>query len=88
MVFFFIGIMRKRNLNASYMMRSALKVAVDGCTLPGTMMGTELTLLYLKQWRKEYSALCFGILSLLFSMLELHRIDAAKAQFRTESEIR
>jgi hypothetical protein len=78
--------MRKRNSRASHMMRSAFKVAVDGCTLPGTMMGTELTLLYLKQWRKEYSALCFGILSLLFSMLELNRMDAAKNQFATESE--
>lgn len=69
------------------MMRSALKVAVDGCTLPGTMMGTELTLLYLKQWRKEYSTLCFGVLSLLFSMLEVNSVDASKSQVLTEAEI-
>jgi hypothetical protein len=48
-----------------------IRTAVDGCILPGTMMGTELTWLYLQQWRKEYSTVCFTIVSILFSNLDM-----------------
>ena len=51
--------------------KSFVRIAVDGCLLPGTMMGTELTWLYVLKWKREASALCIGLLSLIYTTIDL-----------------
>jgi hypothetical protein len=67
-------------------MKLVLKVTVDACILPGTMMGTELTLLYFKQWRRDYSALCLALLSLTFSLADVTFNSSLLSQTMAENE--
>jgi hypothetical protein len=45
--------------------KPVLRIVMDACFLPGTSNGTEILWLYLIQWNKKFSALCFIILSTL-----------------------
>jgi hypothetical protein len=50
-------------------LKSVVRTAVDGCFLPGTMMGTELMLLWLIKMKKEISTVGLAVLSIFFSNL-------------------
>ncbi len=65
-----------------------MRIVVDGCFLPGTMMGTELTWLYLTQWKKEFSVLCLGLISIAFTMIDLPSFNNQLPSFpHTERDI-
>jgi hypothetical protein len=55
----------------SLLVRSFLRTAVDGCILPGTMLGTEILWLYFKQWRSEWSAITLAVITLVFFHLDI-----------------
>jgi hypothetical protein len=45
--------------------KQLVKIALDTCLLPGAGAGTEVLWLYVTQWNKKASAICFAMLSLL-----------------------
>jgi hypothetical protein len=80
--------MQQLNSKTSYEhFTSAVRVAVDACILPGTMMGTELVLLYFKQWRREYSTIFFGVISLLSSHVELTLSDFTNPSWKSTRDM-
>jgi hypothetical protein len=58
------------NTAISTFIKSLFRTAIDGCILPGTMTGTEILWLYVKQWKGELSTLSFAVLSVLVSLFE------------------
>jgi hypothetical protein len=67
-------------------MKSLVRTVVDGCILPGTTNGTEILWLYGLQWKKEFSTLCFAVLSLLSLAIEPTGSDMLIQQPLTERE--
>jgi hypothetical protein len=55
----------------SPLVKSVLRTAVDGCILPGTMLGTEIVWLYFKQWRSEVSTIALAIVTIAFFHLDI-----------------
>jgi hypothetical protein len=54
----------KRKGNFSILASSLFRSVVDTCILPGTSNGTEILLLYVRQWSKEVSIVSIAVLSM------------------------
>jgi hypothetical protein len=48
----------------SILAKTLFRIVVDTCILPGTSNGTEILLLYLRQWSKEVSLVGIAVISL------------------------
>jgi hypothetical protein len=51
--------------------KTFVRNVVDSCILPGTVLGSEILWLYLKQWKKEWSAIALALLSVIFLHFDL-----------------
>ncbi len=56
-----------KKLDKKVLLKSVVRTAVDGCFLPGTMMGTELMLLWVIARKRELSTVSLALISILFS---------------------
>jgi hypothetical protein len=54
-------------MDKKIILKSVVRTAVDGCFLPGTMMGTELMLLWLVTRKRELSTVSLALISTFFS---------------------
>jgi hypothetical protein len=56
-----------KRVDKKLFLKSVVRTAVDGCFLPGTMMGTELMLLWMITRKREMFTVSLGLISLFFS---------------------
>jgi hypothetical protein len=56
-----------KRIDKKILLKSVVRTAVDGCFLPGTMMGTELMLLWMITRKRELSTLSLALISIFFS---------------------
>jgi hypothetical protein len=62
---FSLSLMMKRKSNFSFLAKSLFKSAIDLCILPGTSNGTEILVLYARQWAKEISIVSIAVISIM-----------------------
>jgi hypothetical protein len=56
-----------KRVDKKLFLKSVVRTAVDGCFLPGTMMGTELMLLWIIARKREMSTVSLALISIFFS---------------------
>jgi hypothetical protein len=56
-----------KRVDKKLLLKSVVRTAVDGCFLPGTMMGTELMLLWMIARKRELSTISLALISIFFS---------------------
>jgi hypothetical protein len=56
-----------KRLDKKIFLKSVVRTAVDGCFMPGTMMGTELMLLWMIARKREVSTISLALISIFFS---------------------
>ncbi|HEY0742965.1 MAG TPA: hypothetical protein VGD40_15960 [Chryseosolibacter sp.] len=59
-----------KRLDKKVIFKSVVRTAVDGCFLPGTMMGTELMLLWMNARKRELSTVSLALISVFFSSFD------------------
>lgn len=65
--------------------KNFVRTAIDGCILPGTMLGTEILWLYFGQWRREWSAIGLAMAALIFIHFDM-AVDARSMVQQVPSE--
>jgi hypothetical protein len=56
-----------KRIDKKVLLKSVVRTAVDGCFLPGTMMGTELMILWVITRKRELSTFSLALISIFFS---------------------
>ncbi|HEY0655371.1 MAG TPA: hypothetical protein VGD65_19690 [Chryseosolibacter sp.] len=59
-----------KRIDKKVLLKSVVRTAVDGCFLPGTMMGTELMVLWVTTRKRELSTVSLALISILFSSFD------------------
>jgi hypothetical protein len=57
-------------MDKKIILKSVVRTAVDGCFLPGTMMGTELILLWAVTRKRELFSVSLALISIFFSSFD------------------
>jgi hypothetical protein len=66
-----------KGMDKKIILKTVVRTAVDGCFLPGTMMGTELMLLWLVTRKKELSMISLALISIFFSNFDFASFTVA-----------
>lgn len=66
-----------KRIDKKVLLKSVVRTAVDGCFLPGTMMGTELMLLWVITRKRELFTLSLALISILFSNFEFASLGSS-----------
>jgi hypothetical protein len=74
-----------KRMDKKLFLKSVVRTAVDGCFLPGTMMGTELMILWLVKTSREVSTISLAVLSIFFSNYDFQS-STSPASSRQSSE--
>jgi hypothetical protein len=74
-----------KRMDKKVFLKTVVRTAVDGCFLPGTMMGTELMLLWMVTRKRELSTVSLALISIFFSNFDFVSSSVTTAS-RTPSE--
>jgi hypothetical protein len=66
-----------KRIDKKVLLKSVVRTAVDGCFLPGTMMGTELMLLWVITRKRELFTLSLAVISILFSNFDFPFLNSS-----------
>ena len=62
--------------------KTLVKSSLDNYILPGTLTGTEILWLYMIQWKRDLATVTFASVYLIFSQLDLQRLERAISSAR------
>jgi hypothetical protein len=75
-----------KRIDRKVLLKSVVRTAVDGCFLPGTMMGTELMLLWVITRKRELFTFSLALVSVLFSTFDFASSASAIASQQSSGQ--
>ena len=67
-------------------LKTLIKSSLDNYVLPGTLTGTEIMLLYLSHWKRNFEAIVAGAIHLVQMELALLRVEESSVDTEALSE--